>query len=297
MTAASLERTQIESRRAIANGVDLRILPLGDSITFGEGSSDGNGYRLALSKRLTKRGNNVNFIGSVQSGTMANNDNEGHGGYQIIAVALTGKPDYPLRPNVVLFMAGTNDIVFDTELEYAPNRLGDIVQQIATECPDAAILVGTLTPMHNPPWNNKAITFNFAILDIIADLSQKGIHTAVVNMSETSIDLIHSTDGIHPTDEGYEKIAAAWYDGILAASEKGWIQKPLPSAPRTQAHEPNDQEMKIIESQPKPPMFHRPTVAVPSWASAHCAFYAVLALVLVGFARKAVGILLRRYRS
>lgn len=280
--------------------MDFRILPLGDSITSGEGSRDGNGYRFALSKLLTKNGNKVNYIGSVQSGTMANNDNEGHGGYQIIAVALTGKPDYPLRPNLVLLMAGTSDIVFDTELETAPNRLGAVVQQIGAECPDATILVGTMTPMHDPPWNNKAITFNFALPPVIADLNNKGIHVAMANMSEVTVNHVHPTDGIHPLDEGYERIAEAWYDAILTAVEKGWIRQPVPGTTPNQSHEPNDQEMKIIESQPKPPMHWRPTIptmATSTWASAHCAFYAVLGLVFVVFARKAMGILLRRHRS
>jgi hypothetical protein len=60
----------------ISNGVNLRILPLGDSITYGAGSSDGNGYRLALQNMLS--GNNVQYVGSQHSGSMANNSNEGH---------------------------------------------------------------------------------------------------------------------------------------------------------------------------------------------------------------------------
>ena len=38
--------------RQVANGVALRILPLGDSITWGFRSSDGNGYRAHLRSSL-----------------------------------------------------------------------------------------------------------------------------------------------------------------------------------------------------------------------------------------------------
>jgi hypothetical protein len=35
------------------------------------------------------------------------------------------------------------------------------------------------------------------------------------------------TDGIHPTDEGYGKMADAWFAGIQEAAQKGWIKEPV----------------------------------------------------------------------
>ncbi|MFI1422275.1 RICIN domain-containing protein [Streptomyces sp. NPDC020731] len=35
-------------------------------------------------------------------------------------------------------------------------------------------------------------------------------------------------DGLHPNDAGYRKMAAAFYDGILAAETAGWIGEPVP---------------------------------------------------------------------
>ena len=55
-------------RTVIAGGTQLRILPLGASITVGFQSSDGNGYRLGLLNRLA--GSNVEYIGTVRAGTM-----------------------------------------------------------------------------------------------------------------------------------------------------------------------------------------------------------------------------------
>lgn len=51
----------------------LRILPLGASITFGERSSDGNGYRNELKNLLEKSHFKVEMVGNVKSGKMKNN--------------------------------------------------------------------------------------------------------------------------------------------------------------------------------------------------------------------------------
>lgn len=48
----------------------LRILPLGASITWGQASSDGNGYRKFLRDQLRFDGWNVNMVGSRNGGTM-----------------------------------------------------------------------------------------------------------------------------------------------------------------------------------------------------------------------------------
>ncbi len=59
----------------VAQGIELRIQPLGDSITYGIKSSDNNGYRLQLLNDLS--GSKVVYVGSVRNGDMADNFNEG----------------------------------------------------------------------------------------------------------------------------------------------------------------------------------------------------------------------------
>jgi hypothetical protein len=49
----------VERRDAIANGVTLRILPLGASIVYGYASADGNGMRYGLRSALVKLRNKV----------------------------------------------------------------------------------------------------------------------------------------------------------------------------------------------------------------------------------------------
>ena len=58
-------------RANIGNEFELRIYPLGDSITSGIGSSGNNGYRIGLQRNLA--GSKLLFVGSKSGGTMSNN--------------------------------------------------------------------------------------------------------------------------------------------------------------------------------------------------------------------------------
>ena len=87
----------------------LRILPLGASITWGAGSDDGNGYRYGLRGALVKDGYTVNMIGSVNHGTMADNQVEGWPGAIISDIIQKVELSLPSRPNVVIIQVGCND--------------------------------------------------------------------------------------------------------------------------------------------------------------------------------------------
>jgi hypothetical protein len=70
-TYPDLESNGISARGA--RDFYLRLMPLGASITYGQASSDGNGYRKALRQQLRWKGWKVNMVGSSQAGNM--NDN------------------------------------------------------------------------------------------------------------------------------------------------------------------------------------------------------------------------------
>jgi lysophospholipase L1-like esterase len=204
----------------------LRILPLGDSITFGTDSSDGNGYRLDL-ENLLEPSSTLQYIGSVRAGSMTDNYNEGHPGFTIDQIADEASRDSTLSPNVVLLMAGTNDVLQDLDLSKAPSRLGALITQLTTGLPTAVILVATLTPLLNTTLNSEVDGYNRAIPGLVATSTKAGKFVMTVSMSNvttaTGIDL---ADGIHPNDAGYQTMAEAWYSGIVEAAGKGWIKPP-----------------------------------------------------------------------
>jgi hypothetical protein len=58
-----------------------KIMPLGDSITDGVGSSSGaGGYRDDLYQLLTNNGVSFDFVGSINDGVSPDPDHEGHDG-------------------------------------------------------------------------------------------------------------------------------------------------------------------------------------------------------------------------
>ena len=64
----------------------VRIMPLGDSITFGVGGVGGfGGYRGTLYSKLVNQGYSVNFVGTqtANSGSIPDPNHEGHGGWRI----------------------------------------------------------------------------------------------------------------------------------------------------------------------------------------------------------------------
>ena len=78
----------------------IRVLPLGDSITFGIGSNDFNSYRQFLQTRLADDGVDTDFIGSVKSGIMTDNDNEGHSGATIDQISAFADAVLSEKPQV-----------------------------------------------------------------------------------------------------------------------------------------------------------------------------------------------------
>ncbi|KAL8721788.1 MAG: hypothetical protein Q9225_001588 [Loekoesia sp. 1 TL-2023] len=272
-TSEPIPRYKFLHQRAIAGGVDLRILPLGDSITWGQYSSDGNGYRLALYNSLTLE-NHVAFIGREKSGTMANNENEGHPGFPIDPVGNTGKPDYALRPNIVLLMAGTNDVVFDIDLDTAPLTMGTVIDDIVSSCPDAALLVAQIPTLLDPLREKRRIALNTAIKDVVEGRFKAGKQVALASMENFTVQHLNVTDGIHPNDEGYRQIASAWYDAIVAAGGKGWIKAPVHTG--VQSELPDSQ---IAER----------------WTPARFAMYGLIALGVLVVVRKVLIIIIRNH--
>jgi lysophospholipase L1-like esterase len=213
---------------AAATPTSLRVMPLGDSITWGIGSSTGNGYRAALGSELTGEGHALDFVGSGRNGTMADPDNEGHSGWRIDQIA--GIADSVLaryRPNVVTLEIGTNDLNQNYQVSTATDRLHSLIDQIVADAPDATVLVGSLIVSTDPVEEPYRPAFNQAVPGIVQAEQNAGHHVAFVDMSAlTTADL---SDQLHPDDGGYVKMAGAFDAGVRAADSAGWLKAPVPT--------------------------------------------------------------------
>ncbi|OBT51242.1 hypothetical protein VE04_08841, partial [Pseudogymnoascus sp. 24MN13] len=214
-------------RRGIDGGVQLRILPLGASITYGYESTDGNGYRFGLRNQLVYNGNAVNMIGSVQSGTMVDNDVEGWPGYVIDQVAGKAELSIPSQPNLVLINAGTNDCIQNIDIANAHVRLGKMVDRLLSAIPGVTVICSTLLPNGNAAAEANVKLFNAQLPAMVANYQAANEKVLLVDFHTSFFSLSDiRTDGTHPTDAGYQKMAAVWYQGIQAAAAANWLTAP-----------------------------------------------------------------------
>jgi len=207
-----------------AYGPTLDIMPLGDSITYGVihgANTESGGYRTELWKNLGADGLNINFVGSLTSGpsTLGDKNHEGHRGYRIdqIAASINTWLDAH-KPEAVLLMIGTNDILQDYALGSAPERLSALIDQITTRMPNAQVLVATIPPSSKSSSDaQQVVAFNAALPGMVDSKVAEGKKVSLVNIFD-ALRPKDLADTIHPTAEGYRKIANTWHDPLLAAT-------------------------------------------------------------------------------
>jgi lysophospholipase L1-like esterase len=221
--AAAAGHTEASSAAAPAT---LRLMPLGNSITWGVGSASGNSYRSFLWDRLAAEGHALDFVGSGRNGTLSDPDNEGHSGWRIDQIA--GIADSVLaryRPNVVTLEIGTNDLNGNYQIPTAADRMRALIDQITNDAPDATVLVGTVIISTSGTEEANRPAFNAKLPGIVQAEQAAGKHVRLVDMSAlTTADL---SDSLHPNDNGFGKMAAAFDAGVQAADAAGWIQPPV----------------------------------------------------------------------
>jgi lysophospholipase L1-like esterase len=201
------------------------VLPLGDSITYGRGSSTGSGYRGDLLEGLGTAGHTVDFRGSQQSGTLPDPQNEGHSGWRIDQIdSITECTMTQYRPGVVTLHIGTNDMNQNYAVETAPQRLVRLVDRILAASPKTAVLVATLVPSTKPDVGPRVQEYNRQIAPLIRQMGEQGKRVRLVDMGAvTTADL---QDQLHPNDSGYRKMADAFHRAIEQAVADGLVEPP-----------------------------------------------------------------------
>ncbi|WP_250008743.1 SGNH/GDSL hydrolase family protein [Actinoplanes sp. M2I2] len=207
----------------------LKVMPLGDSITWGSGSADsrvGNrtgaptasGYRIDLRNRLEAAGLNVDFVGSQQAGPAgADRDNEGHPGWRIdqIAANVDGwLATY--QPDVILLHIGTNDLAQNRSVDASAARLSALIDQIRAARPYADVFVQQLVQGHVEPYKSRIAAYNKRIPGVVA-----GKDPRVRLVDQSSIGGLSEFDNLHPNDDGYAKMAYNLYRAMAEVYQGG----------------------------------------------------------------------------
>jgi lysophospholipase L1-like esterase len=193
----------------------FKIMPLGDSITYGEGIPSYGGYRNLLSALLENDDIQFDFVGSQKSGekSLADPDNEGHPGWRVANIREGIDAEGWLetyQPDIILLHIGSNDLRYGNPI-YASEKLSLLLDDILTRLPETRIIVATIIRTR---WgsDSKHLYYNNAIHKIAAT---KGPQVSVVDMQDVPSKGDFTTL-YHPSPTGYDKMAHAWMDAILA---------------------------------------------------------------------------------
>ena len=206
----------------------VRIMPLGDSLTHGEG--DGPNFRYYLWQRLVTAGYNVDYVGSQNTDYFGNNlytdfdlDHEGHSGYradELLAQVASWVSTY--QPDVILLRAGANDIWQAQGAENARDDLSALIDAVRAVNPNTIFLVDKITPCSANIncagfINNERLRLDDLMIPMAAAKTTAQSPVVIVDQV-TGFDPVADTSGdrIHPNDSGDQKIAKKIYAALAA---------------------------------------------------------------------------------
>ena len=196
-------------------------LAFGDSITYGDGSSDGGGYREELQADLRAYWGKADITNDGVPGTKSNR------GETRVGSSLSRN-----RPAYLLILYGTNDWN-DTECKNAfPCYTIDSLRSMVLQARDAGAfpIVGTIPPV-NPSYADRDAE---ARNDWVRRMNE--LVRAMAQQERAPIAEVHGAflkqsslpplfyDFLHPNDDGYRLISRAFFDAItkpLSASSAG----------------------------------------------------------------------------
>jgi hypothetical protein len=213
-------------------GTPCRIMPLGDSITHGIGSTSGAGYRVPLFQRALAARRAITFVGSDQNGpAMVDGvafpqQHEGHRMFIIDTVG-TRAGLIPLinnvvtthQPHIVTLMIGTNDAGSSSYAAEAPRRMGLLLDRIYAAAPNALIVVAKIVPTTDDGRNQVVTTFNNALPAVVAARAAAGKAILLVDMfqpfvSQADYKTALMADSLHPNEAGFAKMADVWWNAV-----------------------------------------------------------------------------------
>ncbi|CCT67685.1 uncharacterized protein FFUJ_14670 [Fusarium fujikuroi IMI 58289] len=228
-----LKYKETEPGEAVKKGTELRILPVGDSITVGYLSDrkggDGNGYRGQLKKDLS--GDKVLFAGTESSGTMSDGNYAAWSGKTIQYISDHVDPSLKQRPNIILLAAGTNDMNPNRGISKegndpkgAADRLGKLIDKMVKACPDATILVAMIINTCDEKQSPATKEFQKLVPGVVKSRHDDGKHVLAVDF--TNFKTSDLQDCIHPTNDGYKLMGDYWYS-FIHQIPSSWIKKPV----------------------------------------------------------------------
>lgn len=201
----------------------VRIMPLGDSITYGTfGVNDTRpdeyiaGYRQELYLRLIEGDYNVRFVGSLRAGQLVvpgfDSFHEGHPGARDEGVAANIYDWLSKNPaDVVLLHIGTNDLMINP-WDTTPDDVEAVLENIDLYSRDIIVVLALI--INRTAYSPETTQFNNNVKAMAERRIREGDKIVVADM-EAGLD--YSTDmadNLHPNEAGYEAMAMAWENAL-----------------------------------------------------------------------------------
>ncbi|MCX9156334.1 GDSL-type esterase/lipase family protein [Niveibacterium sp. 24ML] len=211
----------------------VRVMALGDSLTEGWPAPYG-GFRFELYRRFIAANLPVDFVGSLSNTSegLPDKAHEGHGGWTSYDLR-DGRRNDPnagsvaswlaaAKPDVILLLAGTNDVFNPGSDEDIAANLLSLVDRVRALAPEAELFVGSTPPLRESALNARINHINAIVQPGLATRMalDPRLHFVPTNGAISSADL--DNDGVHmaPEGAGNAKLADAWLAATRATLER-----------------------------------------------------------------------------
>ncbi len=222
----------------LLSSAQIKILPLGNSITQGQNNSDHsyNSYRRDLYNKLDSAGYDVDFVGSMDRpeghtsfpDNSFDPDHEGHWGWrtdQIIngcnsGCSGTGKladwlSDYDA--DIALIHLGSNDALQGNSTASTIAELKQVIDILRTDNSDMVIFLAKLIPCTLSWADCSSIdSINTRLPTVVTDKDQSNSPVILVDLATGFDASVDTYDGVHPNNTGEAKMAQGWFAAIDA---------------------------------------------------------------------------------
>lgn len=228
----------------------LRVMPMGDSITYGSVYTANAGYRGPLHNLLVDAGYDVLFVGPSVEGRITTDvrplpvEQQHHAGFSSYAIQtisnnldgldtsvferhggaqrdpqgghwFDGIDSGPneraaIYPDVITLMVGTND-ARRTDRDVVHAELRSLIAKITSQRPEADLIVAQITPSNRP--SNES--YNQTVVDEVERARAMGLRVSMVDLHSEFPGDGMSPDGVHPNDIGFEFMAQHWFDAVI----------------------------------------------------------------------------------
>ena len=217
----------------------MKIMCMGDSMT--DGFWLPGGYRTTLCRLIEQAGkqDKVEFVGINHSGDCYNDAHCGFSSFSIenISESVTGgrmgiasmldEIFKSCTPDVTLLQIGTNDVLSIYKPEDAGNRLMTLARNIILGMNGGTLYIATIPYMDanddtfipGEHFTCESIDglvddFNAHIRLTVSYLKHEGYDVRLADINSV-IDKTLLHDGVHPSEEGYEKIGRSWFETLV----------------------------------------------------------------------------------